>query len=99
MVLPAFPPLVVYVASLAIEKAGHQWNVHGDALGMFFLFFASLFIGFVVEVLALAKAIPVLARRADERSPTNLFCAGLGVAFLLACVALAVWVYAAAHKA
>ena len=70
----------------------------GDALGMFFLFFASLAIGLLVEVVALAKALPMLVQRPNERSPINLFCAALGVAFVFACIAIAASFYVAVHK-
>ena len=80
-----WPPMVsasiVLVAWLA-EKAGHQWNVHGDAIVIALLFVASLAVGGVASILSLASIVPALRRHKTLRTPLNLSCTAISAIFL-----------------
>ena len=91
MILPPLIPAAITAIVWAAEEAGHNWNVHGDFLGVIFLFLVSLVAGAVIEVLALIKALPALAMNPAERTIRNVACTSIGVAFLLICVGAIVW--------
>ena len=92
MALPPLVPIVIVLVMYGAEAVGHNWNVHGDLLGVIFLLLASLVIGGVVEILALIKALPVLVKNPEERTTGNVLCAGVGVVFLLFCIGVAgIW--------
>ena len=72
---------------------GHQWNVHGDAILMFFLIALSGLGAFVLELLALQKAIRVLRVFARARTPINLLCAATAIAYVAVVVYCIAWFY------
>ena len=86
LVLPAIPPAIVVAAGWLAEMMGHQWNVHGDGIGMFFLLFVTVFIALITQITALSKSIARLKNDSAERTPKNLLC----VAFALICITAAI---------
>jgi hypothetical protein len=94
LVLPPLVPIAIVLATYGAGAAGHKWNVHGDLLGMFFWLLTSLVLGGVVVILALLKAVPTIARHREARTPGNVACAGIGLAFVLGCLGVAVWWFA-----
>jgi hypothetical protein len=90
LILPPLVPIVIVLATYGAEAAGHKWNVHGDLLGVFFWLLASLVLGGVVEILALIKAVPTIARHREARTVGNVACTGIGLAFVLGCLCLVI---------
>src|SRR5262245_16875305 len=86
LVLPLLLPAGVVLFTHVVELAGHKWNVHGDFLGVIGAFLVTLLIGLIVEIMALTKALPALANNPAARTPGNILCVGIGLAFLLFCV-------------
>jgi hypothetical protein len=86
LVLPAIPPAIVVAAGWFAEIMGHQWNVHGDAVGMLFVLFVTVFIALITQITALSKSIPFLKNYSAERTIKNLLC----VVFTLICIAGAI---------
>jgi hypothetical protein len=87
LVLPLLLPVSVVLVTHIVEVTGHRWNVHGDFLGVIAAFFLLLFLGLIIEIAALVKALPMLVNNPEARTPLNVLCVGLGLAFALFCLA------------
>lgn len=93
LIAPPLVPLSIAAIGFFAEKMGHQWNVHGDAIGMILLFAVSGAVALVMSIMALAKTVPELRSAPEQRTPVNFLCAGFAAIFVvaaLACIASAV---------
>lgn len=81
------PALIAGLAYLA-DFAGYHWNLHGDGILLFLVFFFALTVGLVLVCIALSTAFRLLRRFKSERTAINYLCAG--VAFIYASVAFSI---------
>jgi hypothetical protein len=79
---PAVPASLLAIG-LSAEAAGHQWNIHGSGALLLAAFVVSLIVGCVASALALSSLAPALLLHRSLRTPVNLACAALSVAFLV----------------
>jgi hypothetical protein len=73
------------------DKAGHQWNIHGDAVALMFFFAVSTVCGLIWSGICLAAVIPALLTHPSLRSRANLLAVAYAATFVVASLALAVY--------
>jgi hypothetical protein len=92
LVWPPVVPVIVLLIAWLTELAGHHWNIHGDLAAVILLFTLSMLIGTATSIVTLVSVLPALQQYPSLRSPPNLTCAGLSVAFVAAGLSYFVYV-------
>ena len=84
LIVPSAIPLLIMLLAWTAERAGHVWNVHGDAIGVFLILAVSSVVAVVVTAFSLVSVVPALLRYPTLRSRINLISVAFASAFLLA---------------
>jgi hypothetical protein len=95
LLVPPFVPVFVAAVAKLAELGGHLWNVHGDAILMFFLFYGSAAAALVSSLVSTALAIPKLRRHPSLRTWPNIFSVFVASVYVL--VAISGLIYGIAH--
>jgi hypothetical protein len=93
VVPPSIPILIVALAWVA-ERAGHTWNIHGDAAALIVLFGVSLLVALVASASALVSVIPAVRHYPSLRTKANILCIAFASVFVAAAVALVLYTVA-----
>lgn len=83
LVLPPLLPLFVVGVGWLVELGGHTWNVHGDAILMFFLFAGALLAAVLSCFVSVVFGSLELKRFPSLRTPGNIVCMAVAIAFLV----------------
>jgi hypothetical protein len=79
---PWLVPVGIACIAWGADRAGHVWNIHGDAIALIVLFFLSLVVGFTVLAFTLPQAIRALLKFSSLRTPANVLATGAAAAFM-----------------
>jgi hypothetical protein len=82
---PSIPLGIIFLGYLAV-KNGHQFNVHGDAVGVFILIVISSIVALVMAINNLPSAIQRLSTIPNQRTFVNLACTAYASMFCLICL-------------
>jgi hypothetical protein len=88
LVWPPLLPICVLAIAFIAERAGHKWQMHGDAILIALLFLGTMFFAVVMSVVLLFTAIPILRRVPEERTIVNVLSTAFAASFVVLSVAL-----------
>jgi hypothetical protein len=82
---PTIPLVIIFSGYLAVQN-GHQFNVHGDAVGVFMLIVISSIAALMIAINNLPGAMKRLSAKPSERTFVNLACTAYASLFCLICL-------------
>jgi hypothetical protein len=82
LLMPLFFPFVIILIGVAAQLAGHQWNIHGSAAGLFGMLILFTLLGLPVLISAVPHALRVLYNHPSCRTFANIAVALIAALFL-----------------
>ena len=93
---PLVPLAIIGIAWLA-ERAGHRWNIHGDAIGMFMVFVVCAGVAFISSTALLFSGALALRNHRSLRTGANFASLGVAALYVIAAIAGAIYFYTAVN--